>query len=526
MFTIMIVDDEKIVRDGLRKTISWKDLDCEIVAEASNGLDGYKKYLEYCPDIIITDIRMKRANGLELIQKLTKTEGFDSEIIIFTAFDEFDYVKTALENGAGGYLLKPIKDSELIEVIEKSKSKLSERRRKNDLLEKMAGHVEDMRDRFILSVLSGQITDQKEILEQCAFFQIDLPQEDFVAACVKIDNLQMLNGKLKKANEGLQKSVEHVETLPGSPRFIRTEAEEGVVYLLLEGADKNAAINYLSELQEQFEVMTGLTLSAGYSKLHRGIASIPTAHQEALRALAHKSFLGNRSIIDFTGVPTHMNSALIFSNDDTSAVLAAVKRGDKEGAKAILTPFFNKIKDTPTIDVESYKNVILEMAIVLLRSNFKNSKEISEAYGREVIPAQELRRLENIDDIQNWLEEILDKLFTQTCTDKKNTDSKKIREIKAIIQRDYMKEITIEQVAEELHISSYYLMHSFKEETGNTFNQYLTEVRIAKAIELLQSGQHKVYEIGELVGYKNPMYFSYIFKKMTGSTPKKYIQEG
>ena len=156
MTTVLIVDDEYLVRRGIRETIDWQSYGFEIVGEAANGIDGYEKYKELRPDIIITDVRMKRATGLELIEKLKATDGFDSEIVIISAYDDFEYVKRALENNVSAYILKPIQEKELISVMLRMKSEQKEKREKQNLMENMVMQLPAMRNTFLKDLFEGK----------------------------------------------------------------------------------------------------------------------------------------------------------------------------------------------------------------------------------------------------------------------------------------------------------------------------------------------------------------------------------
>ncbi|MCK9478964.1 MAG: response regulator [Firmicutes bacterium] len=528
MIKVLIVDDEYLVRKGIRETIDWNAYGFEIVGEAVNGIEGYEQYLKFKPDIIITDIRMKKMDGLQLIRKLRETACFDAEIVILTAFDEFNYVREALDGGAGAYILKPIKEQELITIMQKLKSRLTERRQQHDALESMKSREFLMRDSFIIGLLEGSISDPAQIESQCALFGIHLPENEYTVASIKVDNFE--TNDLSGTHRALCDVIEYVSNMLDSIRSITCKVADGHTIQLIYYHDDHykwlqsstsLLVNYLSAIKEQFEAATGMTLSIGYSMGHMGTAQLHDAYREAKKALSYKKFVGDNVIIDYTSVPSFMSSALVIPNNTVNEILSLIKTGAKEKALEVVNEIFFKMKKIPIADVESIKDVILEMIIVLLRSAFKNVEEINLIYGRTLVPAVELRKLETVDDVEKWTNAVITRMLDANTG---HNDSKRVQEIKAIIARDYDQPLTVEQVAEELHISTYYLMHLFKDETGKTFNQCLTEYRIERAKHLMQAFNYKIYEIAELVGYKDATYFSYIFKKHTGMTPKQYAK--
>ncbi len=527
MMTVMVVDDEYLVRRGIKETIDWESYGFSIVCEAVNGIDGYEKYLKFRPDIIITDVRMKRSTGLELIEKLRALTDFDSEIVIISAYDDFEYVKKALEHHVSAYILKPIREEELISVMLKAKSVLKEKRENKDLIANMSEELSVIRNNFIRDLLDGKIKDPDSISKKCELCEITLPTKEYTVVCLKLDNMMSVAENTKQLQEDLEETLSYCAELPNSLYFISCEISECSMALLMFHHDDNYKLlqsslspltDFLSTVKEQFETATGRTISIGYSTGHVGMEEISIAYEEAKRALAHKGFVGDNSIIDFVTVPKVMNSALVFSNEDIEKILDAAEQNNREQAHNILDSFFEKIKKNPSVDIESLKDVMLEVSIVLLRRHFRNVDEINEVYGRRVIPSNELKRLENVEAIEAWVNDIADQLFCARMDEDKNGY---VFQIKERIDQHYKDSITAEEIAEELHISSYYLMHLFKESEGMTFNQYLTKVRIDKASEMIESGQYKVYEVAEAVGYHDPAYFSYIYKKVTGHSPKK-----
>ena len=135
MVTVMVVDDEYLVRRGIRETIDWQQYGFEIICEAANGLEGYDNYLMYRPDIIITDVRMKKMTGLSMIEKLKETDGFSSDIIVISAYDDFKYAQRAMESGVDAYILKPIQEKELISAMLRIKSEREIKQKQKNILD-------------------------------------------------------------------------------------------------------------------------------------------------------------------------------------------------------------------------------------------------------------------------------------------------------------------------------------------------------------------------------------------------------
>ncbi|MEG2669639.1 MAG: AraC family transcriptional regulator, partial [Oscillospiraceae bacterium] len=399
----------------------------------------------------------------------------------------------------------------------------------NHIIKNLSGHVPYLKNKCLFNILNGTTVNIKEIKENCEFYEIELPKEEFTVASIRVDNIQALSVAKSMIQENLTETVEYCSCMPDGLKLISCMPDDFSMALVIFYHDDNykllkssfsILVNFLTSIKDQFQVGSGETVSIGYSGGYVGIENIAKAYSEAHKAAMYKSFVGNNSLISFDSVPREMSGALVISNSDINAVLAAIRSGDRDEAFSILNKFYVKIKNTPAIDVESLRDVVLEMIIILLRYTFENNDAIDDIYGRNLLPYNEIKTLETVDDIIKWINAIVGKMFLKT-KDKDDEQSKKVIDI---IKRDYASAITVQQVADELYISAYYLMHIFKEQTGKTFNQFVTEYRIKRAKEFIKRDEYKIYEIGSMVGYKDPTYFSYIFKKVTGETPKKYAK--
>jgi len=527
MITVLIVDDEPLVRKGLCETINWKEYGFEIIGEASDGESGLEKYVELCPDIIITDIRMKRVDGLAFIDNLKKIDTFDSKIVIISAYDEFNYVKRALENKVAAYILKPIQEKELMSVMLHLRSEIKEKRDNKRIIDEAKGQVLKYRNLFLKELFEGNINDVDEIKEKFEVYDIEKPQNEYTVACIKIDDMMSVTENTKQLQFDLVETLKYCKAMSTVIRFESCVISEGYMVLLILHHDDNYTytqtnfsplIDFFSSLKEQFETITNRTLSIGYSLGHTEIKEICVAYNEAKKALAHKSFVGKNSIIDYDVVPKVMNSALIMPYEDIEAILNMINNNNHIGVKSMVHNFFCKIKQDPSIDIESVKDVVIEMSIVILRLHFRNYEEMNDVFGYSVIPYQEIKELENVSQIEGWFSDMIKRIF-DNLQPKSRYDYVSL--IKDIVKNRFTENLTIEDMAEEIHISPYYLMHIFKKDMGMTFNQYLTKFRVDKAIELMQQNEYRVYEIANMVGYSDAAYFSYIFKKMTGHSPKK-----
>lgn len=186
MIKMIVIDDEFLVRVGIKETISWHEYGVEIVGEAPNGKSGLELVKALQPDIIITDIKMPVMDGLELVKRI-KELNYENEIIILSGYKDFEYAKDTLENGAFSYLLKPIDNKELIEKVLSAIKKLNEERNTKNFIENLRADIPAIKNKIVQDILIENI-EKDAIKEKLTLYDIKIDDEGVVVYC-KLDEL-------------------------------------------------------------------------------------------------------------------------------------------------------------------------------------------------------------------------------------------------------------------------------------------------------------------------------------------------
>lgn len=416
MLSMLIIDDEYLVRKGLQTTIDWPSLGIHIVDEASNGKQGFEMVKKYEPDILMTDIKMPLMDGLELMKEVHKTYP-NTAIIVLSGFDEFNYAKKAMNYGAMAYLLKPLNNSDIIKTINKIVQELKVRKSKANYQHKLQKEITSIKRQFLLDLIFGDIQDQALIKEKSEFLQIPLDMSNQIIVSISIDH---------------RKELYHSMSL--------TE-------------QKN--------LNEEIELYINQNLLLS-SHFYGILLSIKTFKWCVILQLSSKD------------------------NYETSRTI-----------DAMCSSFFQHFDEdlyTFSIGISNRTHVITE---------------IHDAYTK-ALSAGAHKLLHNKNSV-TFYSNIYDNKYRKEITD-------------AIlyISNHYMDNLNSTIIAEKLHISNSHIMRLFKKELGITFNDYLTDYRMNVAMELLDKSLDKIYEISYKVGYTDVKYFSQLFKKNTGYTPREY----
>ncbi len=304
--TILIIDDEYLVRVGIRETINWEAYNFRISGEASNGEEGLALAKAQKPDIIITDIRMPFMDGLEFMAQLREA-GLTSKIIVLSGYDDFGYAQSALEHGASNYLLKPIENQQLIETVVQVGKTIRQEREKNQEYNKLKMELPSIKKQFIQDLLTGRLTEEEEITEKLRFLQIPLDPEALVVVVLCVDDLELLAQSqpaqtLKEAVEKLNtRFAQGLEQRGYHGIVVDKDAHELVAVLPL-ATNTEAAIGELKKaLKELSGLVTAnseidLTVSVGISAPFPGASGIHGGYQEALAGARTKFVPGTNSI--------------------------------------------------------------------------------------------------------------------------------------------------------------------------------------------------------------------------------------
>ena len=539
MYKVLIVDDEPIIRKGLRNIINWKNFGCEVVAEAGDGLDGLELIRKHKPDIIITDIKMPETDGLSMIKQM-KEDVPDSKIIILTGHRDFDYVHEALKLGVTDFLLKPSRIEELTSAISRAVKELKFQNQRSEEFDKLSQlftqNISVLREKLLYDIIYEINTNRDDIKEKLELFQTR--QGNFLMLLVQNDAEESDGSDISQYDRHLYQfgiintfieifsdkfDVLHVTLDTVGIAFI-VMPREGVEDELAEAINKKCTY-----LQEIINNCFGFTVTIAISSEGSDFTELPQKFSECRAALEHKFYLGNNSIIYHSDVNT------FFRYDDHSmleklqkALLESIKSGNEAAVEDRLKDIYSYIRNIDPSQKEFIKNFywntitsINNIRLSLMSSEDGRKVEYTELSGLYGL----IEKCSNADELHTLLEESARSVVSKV----NNYNNKSIKLIlrKAVeyLQTHYHEPITLNEVAEHTFVSTYYISRMFKKEMGKNFVDYLNELRIEKAKELLKDVRYKTYEVAEKVGIPDAHYFSRLFKKYVGMTPTEYREQ-
>lgn len=521
MYKVLLVDDEPLARYGLKETIDWSAYNFKVVGEADNGILAIEKCKELEPDVVITDIYMEPIDGLTLIERL-RGYNQDLEFIVISGYSDFNYAQKALKYSVTTYLLKPIEDDDLIAALITLKNKLDAKRKTNKIITEYRNRQNETYLRELLT--SGESFEQ--LFEQACLNGLNFPLSNYIVINMEIDGLSKKPNNQEELVSTLVKITKYYIGL--DKRYILSTllGNNNVILIVFENAYKKTDSERLvKNIMSDFSFQSSQTLTVGLSGIVHKANMLPRAFKQANKALQRKALLGKNRMIYYTdeldaSIP---ETVPFFSLQQTEELIEAIVLDHRKHVTNTINTYFNHLQEVNPINFDEIKNTIINLSVYIIQRLIKTPEMMQIIFNRIVQPAMELWHMETIGEINLWLSNFIDTLMNNTQVKEFSTYSILVQNAIMYIMSNYASSCDINLVAKCFYVSAGHLMRQFKQETGKTFLEYLTEYRISISITLLKSNHYRVYEVGEMVGFANAKYFSKIFKKITGKNPKDFL---
>ncbi|UTR13592.1 response regulator transcription factor [Salipaludibacillus sp. LMS25] len=506
MYNVLIVDDEPIVREGLKTIISWENYGFHVTGTAEDGEAALEKYDDLSPDLIISDIRMTGMDGLEFIEAVRETDQ-RVRCLLLSGYADFDYARQAIEHNVAGYLLKPVDEEELIDYLIRIKSELKQEEERS-LLTK---HGQEKRQEDVLTSLimtPPMLKREKEhLIQHAKKVGLDWGSYDMLVITVK----QRETGEVlwRTAKEMV---ITLVQNLPEKIVFFH----EPYVGILLNGSlafkGKYDLFKKIKSVMEDEGYYMVAALGGSVERLETVHTSFATA-----RTLIQKKFFYPPGELLYAEKENDSGGEAT-SDCDTLAyqLYAALEVGVYQSVPSLIKEIrfagdFNACERTVK---QRYVTVLTTVLNKLRASKSDKEKLITHALDK----VTRIHSIDHIEDLLQFSEELISCLFTQLDYSEADDQLKKLL---FMMETHYNENLKLEKLAGIFNYNSAYLGKLFKRYTGDYFNTYLDHVRIRHAKEYLLQG-YKVYEVAEMVGYSHVDYFHSKFKKYVGISPSKY----
>ena len=487
LYKVYLLDDEPYILEGLKYIVPWQEYGFKIVGSSSNGKDGFDNIITQNIDLIITDIMMPNMTGLELISKLKK-EKYNANFLVLSAFQEFKYVKEAINMGAENYLLKPIDTEELSNNLKSIYQKIKKKEEqiidknivKNNLLLKLITESYDENIINELNRLNIKFNDYRYCI-----INIEVNDESY-----NIEDITFKN-----------KSILHVKN-------------KSNIYLIIDEHNLDDTIMELIELKNYMINKSGPILYISIGSLVNNIREINNSFKASMEVNEYKIIHPNKSWIKIYKEKIDINNYDNIEFEELKSILV-----NKEFIKTeeYINAIFTKLRCDEKLTPKQIKMKSIEIFLSVY-NYFNESKVIKDLhkYFDYII-----NNNNTLDDIQIQLINMI-RYIQSKLEQAEDSMSPVIIKLLDYIEENYKCDLNLKEISDKLNINSIYLGQLFQREIGILFSDYLNNFRINKAKKLLLDTNLKASEIGMLVGYRNKNYFYRKFKSIAGLTPSEW----
>ena len=533
MLRVFLVDDDSAIREMLRDTVPWTQCGYEFVGEAGDGEMALPLIRKTRPDVLITEVRMPFMDGLAL-SKLVLQEFPQMKIVIISGCDDFKCAQQALEIGVERYLLKPIAKNNLLTVLAEIKKKIrGERERRNDLAQfrrEGQDYEQYARRRFFERMVAGQLTVQ-QIYEQAREMNLDLRAQSYTIALVSDAQDRWGNAVFDAEPDVLIRDgvVTHFLKYPEYVLF----RWNLTTYAVLIKGDENRMDHYIrrctAAVRELYDSMgEDQDWHIAVGKPTQRLSALPACFDEVSRLWAYRYILPSQHILTEEAVNAFVGTGAEekLKDFDVSKVNPAVLTGvfQNVGLREV-SSFVDEYTHSMGDALKSKPFCqYLMLSVRFAATDFVRSLGVDQKNYLEKLSCLDVTGQNvTVEDVKRYLMDVL----LRALEIRDNTAGSQYRTVLkqavAYIDGNFADEnISLKQVAKEVNVSANYLSAVFSQEMGITFVEYLTSKRMDRARELLRITDKRSGEVAAEVGYKDPHYFSFLFKKTQGCTPRDY----
>ena len=541
LYRIILVDDEEEVRKSIIRKIDWTAVGFAVVGDAENGEDALEKIENLEPDVVLTDIRMPYMDGLTLAERIRQKYP-SMKIVIFSGYDDFEYAKQAIKLNVTEYILKPVNVEELTAILKRIKTNLDEeieqKRNVNLLRENYKRSLPILREQFLKDLISRPMDGETV---QTLLREYDIPlagAKKWIAIAVELELEQELTQEeeplpLHEEKNLIPISVMQIlsENLKPSYRFSllsfsgSADAKIAGIAAIDENNSQTELINILGDICKEIRKTLKVPVTIGIGHSAQKLENISRSFQSALDALGYRSVVGTGSTIYINDVEPGIGGKLQFGSEEESALIQAIKFGPEEKIRETVRGIVDRMNEA-RVHARQQQAYILSVANCMIQLIQQYDLNMEEIFAEDPLgpdPFTVIQSMLNRENFSRWLYQTALKINNALSRERDYAARQVIEKAKQYIMDNYQDPgLSVEQICRYLHMSPAYFSTMFKKATGQTYIAYLTEVRLNKAVELLNMTDEKTYVIASQVGYQEQNYFSYVFKKRFGVSPTKF----
>jgi two-component system response regulator YesN len=510
---VLIVDDEQLIRDGIRCMLQSRDAEPADIFEACNGAEALEIISERDVDIVVTDIKMHDMDGIALLREASRLKD-RPEFIILSGYDDFQYAKESIKYGAKAYLLKPVKKKELFETLRTVEEEILLERNRERKLESMRSVIGSVREHELNYLIMSESLSENDMKKISDALDIGILHGDYFVGILEKKNKRHESGPLDY-HQAVKKQISE---------FVQSADSVSVVF---NGINGNIVLiseseGMYRELAKRLQDATSGDFVIGTSRRASGARSLRNAYLEAEESLKYKVLRSTESLIRFDAADRlEKNFTMPMALLERIVQLIGTKRGGE------LNEWMGRLFDNRQILSHNilYAERLAEEAYKLVIEPFIESS-VGDQCRAPGTRTESLRSIHNFDSINDYIyafkKFVFDVNACMLVLAEEYKGMSEIDEAVAYIKGNYRKELNLTIVANHVSLNYSYFSNLFSEKMGVNFHDYLKAIRIDKSKELLADTGYRINEIALMIGYKNAKHFATHFRSLTGISPLEY----
>lgn len=517
MYKVIVIDDDMIVRLGIKMIGKWEKYNLEVVGEASDGNQGMNLYRIYHPDLIISDIKMPGLDGIELLKEIRKYDK-DTRIILLTNYDDKEYIKEALRYGANDFIAKNELNEESMDLFLSNQQIELEKLKKNSKNRDYSPEKRRTIVQFFMESLSRNAGYEKEFLKE---FHIEEGKE-FGVGIIQIVYKKENVSSTVNDTETIEKLIQITTgTLTGYPLSLIWESKWKTITAFVIDQSKNLTNKQLYEICQSISnaarLYTRLSLHICASNVVNKIEDLYTLKNQVEKAVMAATFFESQKVLMYGEIEEESVNSWSGKNNNLLKQMYLCGVGQAKQVRSISRQIILEASKNRNVSLKSLFcrefAAWYHRAVEMLDDNVK----------KEMVWIDSSLLQSEFDDkeLEQEIDFLIDKI-EKAYEGRKITENDTINQILYYIGKNYSSPITLSDAAEYVHLSKNYISTLFNHVMKESFAGYLARVRIEKAKDIMKLTDYRINEVSELVGFSSDKYFNVTFKNIVGMTPKEY----
>lgn len=526
MYTLLIADDEPLIRNGVKKIIDWESLGFSEIFLAEDGQEALDIIRKNHVDLVLTDIVMPFMDGLELTEILSR-EFPQIHVVILTGHENFQYAQKSVGLGVKNYILKPIGAEslykEMKEICEKLHIENSQRQYIQSMKNQLRQSLPVLQEQTLNKIVCSADRNLRLYLERAKSLQLDMSQAPYEIGVMDLD-MENISGADYDLYLFASRNI--VKECLGKEHYVFEDGKDRVVILFrcgtLEAESHDLIYDVLCIIQKSIYNTIRLKTTCALGTTAATLDELNQAYRNAKKALECKYSLGSNNVYDIEDL-NYLERSFYYPQQELHHLTKSIMIGNTEEIERAVRSVFHDNGKNGSLSGKNVKVIYMEAMNALLRE-LAGLKDIpDEMWNRGFVLYQKFETYSSLREMEDELIRFACSIRDEMNSAQTNSGMQVIDKVKDYVMRNYKNpEISLTSAAEFASVSTGYLSGLFKKEAGTNFVKYLTDVRMEKSMQLLRSTDMKTYEIAYETGFSNPHYFSVSFKKYTGMSPSEF----